>query len=156
MDFWNQTTRGALDRYTLTSNPWRIVVYRAIESECPAPGCGWDEFSGSAKKVDCTFCGGVGKVITWNKYAMRARATWSPTELRYINPTPGIEMGDCTLVVSRRELAVIEQVMQSERSYILVDGKAVRPTHTSPCVLPGITEGYLVNCNLITPAVSGT
>jgi hypothetical protein len=151
LDFWNATSKTKFEDYRLIGLPDRVVVHYATETNCTATGCGFDEFSQSGIKADCLTCEGVGKIITWKKQNLRARVYWANAKLNYFAPTPGVEIGDCVLTVTKHDLPVIQEAMQNERSYIEVDDFKVKPTKVSSNVLPGIEGGYFVNCNLATP-----
>lgn len=138
----------------MAGSPNRVVVHYAEETDCTATGCGFDSFTQSAKKIDCPTCKGTGKIITWKKQALRARVVWANAGLRYLFPVPGVEIGDCVLTVTKHDIHIVEETMQNERSYIVVDELKVKPTNITPNVLPGIDGGYFVNCNLTTPATT--
>lgn len=151
MDYWTANMKRPLQDWRLKGAPGRVVAMLAQEVVCPQPDCGWDEFSQSAKRVDCPVCHGQGKVLTFDKRTIRARVVWANTYLNYLAVTSGVEMGDVSLGIERPDVETVNLVMAQERSYLLVDSKAVRPTSVSPMVIPGVEDGFQVICNVYTP-----
>lgn len=153
LDFYTRNNQTTLDNWRLAGTP-RIVAYLASESDCTNPLCGWDEFTQSGKLMDCAVCGGDGKIITFQEHTFRARVVWGAADLRYMQPTPGVEIGDVYLGIVRGDNWLITKLLESQRSYLVVDGKTVRPTSVNPSVVPNVGEGYLVSCKLYTPSSS--
>ena len=151
LNFWSANMARPLEDWRLNSQG-RVTIYLAKETDCTNPLCGWDEFSQSGKLADCAVCHGAGKITTFTKRSLLARVVWGNTQLQCIPPTPGIEVGDVTLGIVPADLPLIQQVLDSERSYLMVDGFSVRPLNTSVSNIPGIEEAYLVTCSRFTPA----
>lgn len=153
LDFFTALNQNGFDDYRLQGVPGRVTAYLAQESDCTEPGCGWDPLSQSGKRMDCPICHGQGKTVTFQTYVVRARVVWGANAFAYFKPSPGVELGDVTLGIVPSDTSVIEAVLQEASSYLIVDGKTVRPTNTSPSVVPGIEESVLVSCNLYTNSI---
>lgn len=155
LDYWNSGNANTLDRMRVVGNRSRATLQFATETDCTAAGCGWDEFTQSALKPDCTVCNGKGKTITWKSTQIFARVVWSNVSLNYVAPTPGVELGDVTLGIGSKDVDSIQEVMDNERSYVLVDGRTVKPFKTPELnQIPGVGESYLVGCKLFTPTAA--
>lgn len=145
LNFWSASMAFPLEEWRVNSQG-RVVLFLATETICTNPLCGWNDFTQSGKLVDCYVCHGAGKTFSYVKQPILARVVWGNTQLRYVAPTPGVEIGDVTLGIVPGDLPVIQSVLDSERSYIEVDGLTVRPLNTSVSNIPGIEEAYLVTC----------
>ncbi len=154
LDFFTAKTNAHLENWRLLGTP-RVYAYLPKESECTYPGCGWDSFSQSGKLTGCPQCRGLGKQFHWEVTVLRARVVWGNANLNYLQPSPGAEIGDVYLGITRDDAEKIEQLIGLQRSYLLVDGKKVRPNNTAPNIVPGIGEGILVTCNLYTDPSDG-
>lgn len=150
LDFFTGMNQSHFENWRLNGAPGRVLCYLPTETECPNTSCGWDSFSQSGKLLGCPVCGGRGKVSTWDTHTLRARVVWGGADLRYFQPAPGVEIGDVYLTVVRGDDDLVNQVIANQRAYMIVDGKTVRPSNTSPSVIPNVGEGTLVTCNIYT------
>ncbi len=148
LDHWTANAGLSFAGWRLSSPPGRVIAYLAQETDCSYPGCGWDEFSQSGKLLGCPVCHGKGRLLSFAPFAIQCRVVWGPSTLRYVMQTPGTELGDVALTIEKSDAGIIQSVMDSPRSYLMVDDRKVRPENFSPSVIPGIWEGYLVACNL--------
>jgi len=153
MDFWTRANANTLTSERHADDRSRVAVQMPTETNCPAADCGWDDFQQSAKKADCLTCGGVGKLITWQTYYLRARVSWTALmQLTFLAPTPGVEQGDVLLTIAQQDLYLVELVQKTARAYLIVDAKTVRPVSVSKLDVPHIGEEYQCVCNSFTPS----
>lgn len=150
LDHFTAGNQVYFDNWRLNGTPGRVVIHQLVETGCPYPGCGWDEFTQSGKLTGCPACGGAGKLFTDKLTVLRARVVWGATNFSFAPPSPGVELGDVTLGIATADLGIIQEILAEQRSFLVVDGQTVRPTVISPSVIPDVGEGYFVSCNLFT------
>lgn len=145
LNFWNASMAKPLEDYRLQS-AGRVTLVLLSESDCPN---GRDSYSQSCKLgPDCPYCHGAGVIIAKQFQSISARVVWGNTQFKYIAPTPGIQTGDVTLTIVPGDQDTMQAVLDSERSYIIVDDVVVRPTNMTPEIVPGIEEAFLVTCSI--------
>ncbi len=150
--YWTRAGASHL-RDTRNADRPRVAARYPTETDCTAPGCGFDDFTASAKKMDCAVCHGTGNVATWQTWLFRARVVWpGATQFSFFAPTPGVELGDVLLVIAMADVPLMERVLNAERAYLTVDGKTVRPTALQKIDAPQIGEEYQVVCHLYNAA----
>ena len=154
LNFFAGMNQQHFDDWRLNGAPGRVVIYLPTEADCTYAGCGWDAFSQSGKLIGCPQCGGKGKTFAWSVSTVRARVVWGSTGLVYMSPTPGVVMGDCYLAFYLGDEWLVDEVLFEQRAYIEVDGRKVRPTSTSPSVIPNVGGCLLVTCNLYTDSAA--
>lgn len=134
-------------------NANRCIAFFTQETECHGEACGWDEFSQSAKRIDCLVCGGKGKLFSFEQQPFLSVVNWISDRFLYPAVAPGTELGDVMLGVDESELWIIRRVLESQRSYIQADDKTVRPLSISPNIVPQVGESSLVSCKLYTNTI---
>lgn len=154
LDYFTANNNAHLENWRLLGTP-RVYAYLPTEAECTYPGCGWDAFSQSGKLTGCPQCQGRGKLFHWEVSTLRARVVWGNANLNYMQPAPGTEIGDVYLGITLADGELMDALIATQRAYLMVDGKRVRPNNTAPNIVPGIGEGILVTCNLYTDAADG-
>lgn len=126
LDYFNASAQADFTK-VYTDN--RVVARIPTEVNCTYTGCGWDPVSGSGKLLGCPTCHGKGKTQTWITYAINCRLQWTDMiKLSYPNATTGVELGDCVIAVAWDNTDVLDSVMMSERAYLQMDNRTVRPT----------------------------
>ncbi len=146
--YWTRGNSSHL-RETRNADRPRVTARYPTETDCTAPGCGFDEFTASAKRMDCPVCKGTGKVATWQTWMFRARVIWpGATQFSFFAPTPGVEVGDVLLVIATADVPLMERILNTEHAYLAVDGKTVRPTTIQKMDAPQIGEEYQIVCHL--------
>lgn len=128
----------------------RCFAQVATETDCPASDCGWDEFHNGPIKADCLVCGGRGRLITFVQHEFMAIPVWGADRFAYLAPAPGTELGDCELGIEKNVEWLMDRVMESQTSYLNVDGKILRPSVMSPNIVPQVGEAIIVTCKLFT------
>jgi hypothetical protein len=127
-------------------------VYVKVPTETECTACGWDPQSQSAVNMQCTVCNGTGKITSWTTYQIMCRLMWTAMmKFAYQFPSSGVEMGDCIITVGQEWKALLDLVLESERSYIIADKKTVRPITQQNQTVPGILKEYEYVCNLFSP-----
>ncbi|CAG0947024.1 hypothetical protein ANRL1_03570 [Anaerolineae bacterium] len=150
LNYWNAMNQVEIAKTRLIGS--RLRAHYPNETNCTATDCGWDEFTQSAKNTGCLTCHGKGKVSHWQTYYFRARVQWhGAVQLSFVAPTSGIEKGDLTLAVATQDKELMERVLVSDRAYITVEDKTVRPTVIQRLDVPTVGEEYQVVCNLYNP-----
>ncbi len=148
IQFWTRGNSAHL-RDTRNADRPRVAARYPTETDCTATGCGFDDFTGSARKLDCLVCEGTGKITTWQTWQFRARVNWpGMTQFSFFAPTPGVELGDVVLTIAANDKDLMEKVQSTERAYLIVDGKNVRPSQIQKLDVPQIGEEYQVVCHL--------
>lgn len=156
LDYWNRGNQQSLSAERQADDRSRVVAKYPTKTNCPAADCGWDEFTHSSKKADCTVCKGVGKLITWQTYYIRARVSWTAMlQFSFMVPTPGVELGDVILTIDQMNKGLLDTVYGDPEAYLIVDGKNVRPKTIQVIDVPHIGQEYQVVCNLWEPSTTG-
>ena len=129
----------------------RLIARYPKEINCTAPGCGWDEFAQSGKRMDCPACHGQGKITTWQGWYFRARVNWpGMIQFSFAAPSPGVDLGDVVLTIGAHDEPLLQTIKGAARAYIVVDNQTVRPTTIQKLDVPQIGEEYSVVCHLYT------
>lgn len=146
LSFWNDQGKQ-FDDYRNTE-----TVYARIPTETSCTTCAWDPVAQAGTRLDCPTCNGLGKVITWTRYALNCRLMWTNTvKYAYPFPTTGTELGDCIIAVPQEFVDIVDLVMSKERAYIQANDKKVRPTSKQEQRIPGIVTEFEYVCHLFSP-----
>lgn len=106
----------------------QITLLFPTWTECPLPGCGYDELHDSAADPSCAACGGLGRTAVWA--AVRVYANVRVVEqslLTFGQAPPGAQVGDTFLTVDARAKELLDKMYHDKDAYLSIDGKHFRP-----------------------------
>jgi hypothetical protein len=127
----------------------KIVCYVPATTDCTAVGCGFDNFTYSAKNPACTVCSGKGKITTWSTARLTVRISWvDPARLTFVRGVPTGEVGDVILQAPYHDRDLFETILELDNAYVLVDDKHVKPISVTVDRVEAPTT-ILVPCKLV-------
>ena len=125
----------------------RVALF--IPSYYDCPDCGYDEKSGAGKNITCLTCNGTGRVERWATAYIFGRVAWTDVGRPRFSGVVGTEeLGDATFETRLANKELLEDVRDSEKPYIEIDGRRLRVMSVDANRIEGKTT-TVARCELI-------
>lgn len=129
------------------SKDFRLVTLRYASQDTTAEA-NWDGFSHAPKDVSATENEGQVRNIVWKSWTANVGVEWT-TGRRYHPLSSGgaTMLGDCLLYIRPVQEGMFQKLYEHPDSYVLVDGRTMKPIEITPVAVGGLTE-FIVQCKI--------
>lgn len=122
-----------------------------IVSHAPCTACGYDEFTGGAKRIDCPVCGGTGRTRTERVSYFSGYVRWITEITMFLARGVAMtgEIGDCLITTDVRNRPILEKAIDAEEAWLAVDGQRVKPKTLQEMHIGAETTSITAYCQIV-------